>query len=649
MTPIRIQAATLGLMAFACASAGSSGADEQPATETPYLVRVAPLLTKYCVDCHGGEEPTSDIGFDRFEDEATAKADRAVWEKVLDSLEADQMPPDEEELRPIPEEVTVIRHWIETVVLGLDCQGSPNPGRVIARRLNRAEYANTIRDLLGVEVDAAGDFPADDVGYGFDNIGAVLTISPIHMEKYFAAARRISEAAIVDPTEPEKGAEKGNRAGELPESHRRIVFVPASKEVSRRDRSRAILRRFVTRAYRRPAVNRDLDALLTLTDLAERQGESFEKGIRLAVQAVLTSPNFLFRIEQDPESAEPGSVRRLNDYELASRLSYFLWSTMPDERLFELAERKALREHLDDEVARMLEDPKAQALVDNFAGQWLELRSLASITPDVESFPEFDDQLRSAMRRETELFFETMMREDRDIREFLDADFTFVNDRLAHHYEIPDIEGAQFRRVALTGEQRGGILTQASILTITSNPNRTSPVKRGKWILDQILGAPPPPPPPNVPELIETEQAAAELSLRDRLEVHRAKPECAVCHNRMDDLGFGFENYDPIGRWRSHDGEHLIDASGTLPGKKSFDGSQELRGILKNNGKPFARCLTEKMMIYALGRGLEYYDRCAVDKIVDALAKDDYRFSRLVIGIVRSDPFLLRAVEGEKK
>ena len=381
-------------------------------------------------------------------------------------------------------------------------------------------------------------------------------------------------------------------------------------------------------------------------DLAWESGDSIEQGMRLVLQAVLVSPHFLFRIERDLDPNNPDAIHEVDPYELASRLSYFLWSSMPDDRLIERATSLELLQPdvLEQEVTRMLADPRSQAFVENFAGQWLELRNLELAAPDPELFPEFDDELRSALRTETELFFETVLREDRGMADFLDGRFTFLNERLARHYGVEGVEGREFRRVSLDGNQRSGILTQASVLLLSSYPTRTSPVLRGKWLLESILGAPPPPPPDGVPELEETD--ASTGTLRQQLEKHRANPACAVCHEKMDALGFGMENYDPIGRWRTQDRGLPVDTSGVLPSGESFAGPAELKEILKDQTADFARCLTEKMLIYALGRGLENFDQPTVDGIVNSLAEDDYRFSRLIFEIVNSKPFRMRRGEG---
>ncbi len=380
-------------------------------------------------------------------------------------------------------------------------------------------------------------------------------------------------------------------------------------------------------------------------------GSNFDEGIQYALQAVLISPSFLFRVEADQRPDDPMSTRPVTDYELASRLSYFLWSSMPDAKLFDLAKRGKLRESgtLRRTVRRMLDDPRSQSIVDNFAEQWLNLRSLDEVTPDPNVFPDFSDELRDDMKRETLKLFETVMRENRSILDFIDADFTFVNGRLAKHYGMEGVTGDQFEKVSLNPLQRSGVLTHASILTITSNPDRTSPVKRGKWVLENVLGATLPPPPPGVPELEEAQKSAPDATLREQLELHRKDPGCASCHTTMDTIGFGFENFDALGVWRDRDGDADIDAAGKLPSGAEFKGPVQLVKILKQRKREFSRCLTDRMLTYALGRGLEYYDRCAVDRVLVRLEQNEYRFSELILGIVESEPFLKRRGDGERE
>ena len=648
------------------------------------------------------------------------------------------------------------------------------------RRLNRAEYNNTIRDLLAINFKPGDSFPEDSGGHGFDNNADVLTLAPVLMEKYLAAAEQVLDKAIfvepvlppptkqwnavtLDGTIPKPGnaetppggsgrnaapARIFNYNGEvhteyefpmdgeyvfrmraykqggtkpqievlidgkalpqkititedqrntkfyasratfvkagkhrigfaltngakppangeggggnvvfglvfvevegplavtpdrMPESFRKVMVASPSATVSKKEAAEKIIRNFATRAYRRPVRDGEMKRLLALWSSADAAGDPFNKSIHFALQAVLTSPNFLFRVELDPQPDEPNNIHTLNEYELATRLSYFLWSSMPDDELFALAAKGELRKNLESQVKRMLKDPKARALVDNFAGQWLQLRLLYSHTPNTELFPAWDEPLRSAMIKETELFFEHIMREDRNMLEFIDANYTFVNERLARHYGLKGVTGDQFRRVELTGGQRGGLLTQASILTITSYPDRTSPVQRGKWVLETLLGTPPPPPPPDVPLLAE--QKELKGTLRQRMEQHRANPACAACHQRMDPIGFGLENFDAIGRWRATDDKDPIDPAGTLPNGKSFNGPKELKELLKSQPTLFARCASDRLLTYALGRGLERYDRCTVNDIAAALEKNQFRFSVLITEIVKSDPFQKR-------
>jgi hypothetical protein len=399
------------------------------------------------------------------------------------------------------------------------------------------------------------------------------------------------------------------------------------------------------RAYRRPVTKKEVDSLFRFAGLAKSEGQSTEQGIQLAIQAMLVSPHFLFRIERD--STDPAKPHPITDIELASRLGYFLWSSMPDDELLNLAETKKLRANLDAQVKRMLADPRSAAFADNFAGQWLETRNLDSVKPDPQKFPEWGPELREAMKTETRLFFEAMLREDRPLSDFLDAKYTFLNDRLAKHYGIEGVTGPEFRRVELNTAQRGGILSHGSILTVSSYPTRTSPVIRGKYVLQNILGTPPPPPPPDVPALDE-ETVGSAGSLRQQLEKHRSNAICASCHSRMDVLGFGLENYDGTGKWRTLDGKFNIDASGTMPNGKSFTNPAELRTLLKSDLPDFTRCLTEKMLTYSLGRGLERYDRKTVDSITKKLEASDYRFQTMLYEIVRSLPFQQRRGEAIK-
>ena len=757
-------------------------AETDPSSAAGFAADVKPFLNTHCIACHNSKARTGGVDFEAFRDPESALSNPQIWERAAATLRAGMMPP-KGLPRPPRAEIDKAIAWFRSQQGGANVR-KDDPGRVTARRLNRQEYNNTVRDLLGINFRPADDFPADDSGYGFDNIGDVLSISPVLVEKYMAAAEVIAEKAIVaeqhlepalekylapraaedkglieyswegsievthefprdadyvievravdrrripvptrddpDPTPPEplpfeftidgksvkvfdiQSQYAGREPNEvtvtlsrgphqlaarflmdvtnipyhdakkydeprrmafgdsfeirgpfhphlppLTESHKK-VFICGDLPFGRYPPGcvERIIENLARRAYRRPVAQEEINSLKGLLELARESGDSIEQGMRLVLQAVLVSPHFLFRIERDPDPNDPAVVHEVDPYELASRLSYFLWSSMPDERLMARATSLELLDDavLEEEVTRKLADPRSQALIENFAGQWLELRNLKLAVPDPDLFPQFDDELSSAMRTETELFFETVLREDRGLGDFLDGRFTYVNEKLASHYGILGIEGPQFRRVSLTGDQRSGIVTQASVLLLSSYPTRTSPVLRGKWLLENILGTPPPPPPDGVPELEETDVSTG--TLRQQLEKHRANPACAVCHEKMDALGFGMENYDPIGRWRTHEGDLPLDTSGVLPSGGSFAGPAQLKSILSGQLDDFARCLTEKMLTYALGRGLESYDQPVVDEIVRGLAEDNYRFSRLMDEIVKSKPFQMRRGEG---
>ncbi len=590
--------------------------------EITYVKNVAPLLSKYCFKCHGGDKPRANLALDKLKTEAQFLANASIPDKVAQFVRGKEMPPGNRP-QPTKEEVALLLGWIEKNQGAAACKGINDPGSVTLRRLNRNEYNNTIRDLVGVHFQPADDFPADDVGNGFDNIGDVLTLPPLLMEKYLAAAEKITAEALKDP-----------------ELKKRIFIATPDGKTTEEQAAKKIIENFARQAFRRTVTPAEVDRLATFVTLAKANGDTFDQGIELALQATLTSPHFLFRVERIRRPNNKAIALPISEFELATRLSYFLWSSMPDAELLREARQDRLRKNLEAQVKRMLASPKAQWLVENFGDQWLNLRNLKTAQPDPTRFPLFDDRLRGAMQKETELFFAAILHENRSVLDFLDADFTFVNEPLARLYGIPGIKGDEFQRVQLTGTERGGVLTQASVLTITSNPTRTSPVKRGKWILENILGTPPPPPPPDVPELAEGE--ALRGSLRQRMEQHRANPNCAVCHQRMDPLGFGFENFDAIGAWRDKDGTFAIDSSGQLPGGGSFRGPAELKQILKGRQQEFCRCLTEKLMTYAVGRGMESADRCTIDQIVNDVAKDGNRFQTLILQIVKSDPFQKR-------
>ena len=434
-------------------------------------------------------------------------------------------------------------------------------------------------------------------------------------------------------------------AGDTP-SRRRIFDCEPARPSEETPCARRILGRLAHLAYRRPATAADVDTLLEFYNAGRGDG-SFVAGIQAALERLLISPDFLFRIERDPAGTRPGTAYTLDDLALASRLSFFLWSSIPDEELLRLAERKELRKPavVDEQVRRMLADTRARALIDNFGSQWLYLRTLANVVPDPVAFPDFDENLRDAFRRETELFFESQIRDDRGVWELLNADYTFANQRLAEHYGIPNVYGSHFRRVALDERQaaiRGGILGQGSLLTVTSYPNRTSPVLRGKWVLTNILGTPPPPPPADVPDLPERGEGGRPATVRDRMEQHRRNPQCRVCHAPMDPLGLALENYDAVGRWRSAEGGLPIDVTGVLPDGSQFAGPGGMRTLLLERREQFVRTVTEKLLVYALGRAIGPRDRHVVRQIVRDAERRDYRWSAVINGIVASPLFRMR-------
>ena len=737
-----------------------------------YQSDIQPFFKQYCFECHGPE--TQEAGLELHRENALADVlkNRKAWDKVYTHVKIGAMPPSSS-TQPKAEEREKVVAWLDHSLHFVDCTGGADPGRVTIRRLNRAEYNNTIRDLVGVDFDPAQDFPADDVGYGFDNIGDVLSVQPLLVEKYLNSAEQVAERAIptsapdgidqtftgqqltpsntvtvndlpndavilitncfvstelqvvrageytveirtgATPFKPKTGgaqmevrldgkpvrtievtakrdksqsdtlklelspgkhelvlafmndeyAQDGKKTfdrnliierlqisgpkftpSDLPPLQLALVSHRPEKDGSYSDAARQNLKPLLQRAFRRPVNDGEVEPFLRFAKLAQDRQEPFERAMQVVLQAVLVSPQFLFRIE-DPAASGP-TARAISDHELAVRLSYFLWSSMPDDELFRLANQGTLHqdEVLTAQVDRMLADSRSSALTENFAGQWLALRKLSSeeVSPDPDKFPDFNDRLRVDMATETKMFFGSILKENRSLVDLIDAKYSFVNERLAKLYGLPNIQGDEFRRVEFTDGRHAGVLTQASVLTLTSYPLRTSPVKRGEWILANILGDKPPPPPPVVPALEETQKSNPNLTFRQQLELHRQDPGCASCHNLMDDLGFGFENFDAIGRWRDKDGEHAVDSSGTLPSGQKFQGPMELVTILKSRQGEFARCLSEKMLTFALGRGLEYYDKCALDAIVKDVELDQYRLTALVKAVVKSEPFRKR-------
>jgi hypothetical protein len=634
--------------ATAVSAAGPIEFEAEPARpEMVYSRDAAPIIDRYCLTCHDRAAAEGGIVLDVFDNLPPGAKYRPLMLRIAAVLRSESMPP-EDEPRPSRAERETLQAWLDRALDPAD-GGAPS-SRVTIRRLNRAEYNTTIRDLVGLDLRPADDFPADDIGYGFDNIADVLATPPVLVEMGLAAAESVVAAAFASADA--RSRIMNPQADEVPRAFRRytppvrtpredkilrLAAQTVDPELQREQRIYDILRGFADRAFRRPATHDELTRLLTIVLSAEKDGEDPEAAIRLALRAVLASPQFLFRLEQVRDPGLPPS----GDFELASRLSYFLWSSLPDDEMLQLAARGMLRRRdvLRAQARRLLADRRARAFLADFAEQWLQTRRLGELAPDPKRFPDFDEALRSAMIEETRLFCRSVQEEDRSILDFIDAEDTFVNERLARHYGLTGVLGDDFRRISIAETPRRGIVTQASVLAVTSNPTRTSPVKRGKWVLENVLGMAPAPPPSGVEALKDEGSVGAARTLRERMERHRADPRCASCHGRMDPLGFALEGFDALGAVRTHDDGHPIDDSGRLPGGRVFRGAEGLRSVLRSQRDAFARCLAEKMLTYALGRGLDRSDRRTVDRIVDRLAADGYRFSSLVMAIVESRPF----------
>ena len=804
-----------------CTSASIAQAQSAPSAINGHRA----LLEQFCVTCHNQRRQTAGLAIDTL-DLTNVGENPEIWEAVIQKLRGGMMPPAGQP-RPSPDAYRAFEAWLKSA-LNSWAATTPNPGRVPTHRLNRAEYVNAIRDILALDITGDALLPADDVGRGFDNLAGTLALSPVLMERYLSAARRISRLAVGDQTigpgftsetysvpinmtQNDRMSEElpfGSRGGlairhhfpldgdyvftvrlkrsvyeyivNLEEAHdldlrldgRRITrfrvggedpprpaplsfsgtfvaagdteypsqewddyrtgadanlrfqaFVRAGTRVvgvsfvgkrwegegvlqpplreygatvtettdtatrpegpglesvaidgpyaargpgttpSRSrifvcrprtlasididDCARSILAPLARRAYRRPITDDDLQPLLSFFDIGYGLN-GFERGIQDAIERLLIDPEFLFRVERTPVGVPPGATYRLSSLELASRLSFFLWSSVPDEALLIDAEQDALFDPatLGRQVRRMLADPRATALVDNFAGQWLSLRSLPAIQPDPNLFPDFDENLRAAMRRETELLFEHQLRHDRSVVDLIRANYTFLNERLAEHYGIPGVVGSHYRRVVLPDNRRGGLLGHSSILAVTSYGNRTSPVLRAKWLLENVFGTPPSPPPADIPALPDAGSADEPRTVRDRLAQHRRSPACAICHAPMDPLGFALENFDAIGGWRTTDAGLPVDASAVLAdGTTTFEGPAGLRRVLLERSTQFVETATEKLLTYALGRGLEHYDQPVIRNITKQAATNDHRWSSLILGIVESTPFQMRRAE----
>jgi len=724
---------------------------------------VRPLLTQTCRGCHNEKLASGGLDVAAFLDPASVAAKREGWELILDKLRSGEMPPPGIP-KPSPEKVDALVTYVEGQFEKADKNTKPDPGRIVAHRLNRNEYSNTIRDLLGVSFHAEEEFPADDASFGFDNIGAALTVSPTLMQKYLQAAEQIASRAVGGDPLPKPGLfDKRSRikrldadtiefkdrvdfdadytfrtllVGHRGDTDKALTLVlsidgkplktvevlvqisAVNKQGGATQRSNVELQTFIPQgehtfraafindaqikdipaavqrnanrnifpdtveiagpfpstaqhasqkrflicdlaagracagrimanlahhAYRRPVAKPEVAELMAVYDKAKSGGYTAQQSLQFAITAMLVSPKFLYRIEADPK---PGIYSRVSDLELASRLSYFLWSSAPDDELLRLAEANRLHqpEIFDAQVKRLIADQKSTAFAENFPGQWLEIRSLDAIHPDAKKFPEWTPDLKEAMRTETSMFFASVLRDNRPISDLIDGNYTFLNETLAKYYGIDDVTGPEFRRVDLKTDQRSGVLTQASILTVTSYPNRTSVVLRGKYLLENVFGAPPPPPPPDVPKLDEATVGVAK-SLRQQMEQHRADPVCASCHSKMDVLGFGMENYDAIGRWRTTDGKFPIDSTGSFPNGKSFAGPAQMKALLHDNMPEFTQTIATKVLTYALGRGIEPFDRRTIKDIVKQTAAQDYKFQSLILAVTHSPAFQQRRGE----
>ena len=594
---------------------------------------IAAFADRYCLDCHQGEDAEAGLDLQGFFSIQSAAKQSDAWNHVIQRVHDREMPPMESEL-PADDERERFVQWAQQTLHRAICDNGKAAGPPLIRRLNRGEYANTIRDLLGIHINAGHALPDDGAGgEGFDNAAETLFISPIHAEKYLNAARTALNHAIKD------------RRG-----RRKIFTEIPSESVSPSDAAREILADFLPRAFRRPATEIELARFLELFEVAFEADAAFEPAIQLTLEAVLISPKFLFIWEEPNTMSQPALI---SDHELASRLSYFLWASMPDERLFELANKGELRneEVLVAEVKRMLSpgrrDTRLRDFAASFIEQWLGTRALGrEFKPDPSIAERYDSELEGGMKYEPIFFFEDLLKENRSLLNFIDSDFSYANRRLARHYGIRG-KGRfreQPRRFEFDeGSHRGGLLGMSAVLAVSSYPHRTSPVLRGKWILETMLGTSPPPPPPDVPELEENKPNEEALSLRKRLELHRQDAQCASCHNRMDPLGFGLQNYDVLGQWRTEIDGQEIDSQGELPDGSRFDGPVELKQLLMAKKQQFVRNLTKKMLGYALSRGLTNRDYCTVDEIVEKLTTADYSTHTLILEITKSFPFRYKA------
>lgn len=621
-------------MAWPAASAVAEDVARRAADPLAFRSVARPLLETHCFECHGPEQQEAGLNFAAFADQASILAARERWRKAREALEAGDMPPPESTHELKAEDRQRLIAWIREHVETVD-RSSPiylDPGPPLVRQMTRLEYNQTVRDLLGFQFDAAeaaGIRGQESEDYA--NMAGAQVFDELLLEKYFTAADAMLDALFNEP----------NR-----QRPRNLLLIARPHEgVSPQEAARTVLEKFVPRAYRRPVPPAVIDKLMALFNGALAGGEEFEPAIRKALKPVLVSPFFLFRLERD-DLAAGSQPYPVTDHELAVRLSYFLWSTMPDETLFKLADAGTLHEPavLEAQVRRMLADPKSVALTDQFFLHWMHINSLRRALPQQNNFPTFTRSLKDAMEGEMRTFFEKMKLEDHSVLDLLDANYTYVNQELARHYGIPGVQGGQMVRVDLAPElHRGGLLGMAGVLTLTSHTDRTKPTARGKWVLETLLGTPPSPPPANVSNFKpQPKDQPAPKTFREKLAQHATQASCAACHRKIDPLGFALENFDAIGTWREQVGGEPVDNIGRLPGGDEFHGVDGLRQVLRARQGLFVRNVIVQLMTYALGRHVEYYDELAVTEIAEGLEREDYKFSALVRGIVTSRPFLYR-------
>ncbi|TWU23400.1 hypothetical protein Pla52o_29360 [Novipirellula galeiformis] len=615
----------LVVMGFSSPAIAQPGRDKDPLSWDRQIHRI---VRQYCVRCHNTDESSGNVNLAQYHDIRRILEHRRTWEVALTVIERGEMPP-EDERQPSDEQRRNLIEFIRQTLNDLDCSEPADPGYPNVRRLNRVEYDLTIEDLTGLKLGLAEDFAPDASAYGFDHLGEVLSLSPTQMQQYYRAAKTIVSELI-------------NQKTARPELYEQAFGKQPSGTDDERTQAQLTLVRFATRAFRRPVDPSYIDQLMKLYDKARQKQQTHEEATGHLLSAILISPQFLLRLEQSKaDTTEPYPV---DDYELATRLSYFLWSRAPDDTLLRLASEGKLSnlETLESQVRRMLGDPRSVALAENFFGQWLSLRDAKTHQPDRERFPEFDEPLRTAMIEEMRLFLTELVQQDGPITDLIDADYTYLNETLAGHYGIDGDFDRSFQRVQLKDRRRGGVVTSAALTMLLADPGRTNVPRRGNFIAGRLLGTPPPPPPPNVPPLEEIANDGESKTLRELLELHRSEPGCASCHAKMDPLGFALENYDAIGRWREKDNGLPIDASGERVGGQSFSGPLGLKDVLLSEKEAFRKTLTQNLLIYALGRGLRGSDECVVRDCVESAEKNDDRFSSLVIAIVKSVPFRYR-------